>query len=747
MLLALAAVVALVGPRVLLHPGSSAVGANPASDFQITTWSLAWWPWAIGHGVDPFHTPLLWPPDGFPTLWITSVPTLSLLALPLTTTTGPLVAYNVLMLAAVPLATFAAYLLCHELTSDASASAVGALVFGISPYMLGHTLSQHLNLTFTFPLPLLALLGVRYHRKLITRARFVTWSAVLLIVFAGSSLELFADLTLVLAVCAVVVLLVARGFRRVGAAVALAYACCLPVLVPVAFVGLRGAHGPLIAPPSSFVTDLWNVVLPTPTLLLGKVHRLGSLTQHFVGNIGERDGYLGLPLLVVCGLGLRSRVAWPAGLLAGVGLILSFGPELTFGGRDLAANPLSVSRLPLLANVLPARFSLFVALAAACLCSIWLARPGSRVVRIGVAAVVAASLLPNFVPASHVAGAWAISDSFAWSTPHVAAGFVGRPSWKHLVPSGSTVLVLPTRDRTPAGYWQAKTGMRIRLAVPETPFVPPAVAGEPVVARLVDDVLSQLDGPRLAAARLRAFLIARNVRALVVARPSFFDLARRATGSAPTRVGGVLVFPVAGSLRPLTANGESDFVAGVRAWLRFDGWRAHVRVSFRGRTATVSSPDGDAEDPSVAIGPRGEAAVAFSEWRGGRVFMRVATSRGRGWRVDTLDSDRLPIWTPRVAFTGDGAVVAGWVADQGSWRRLRAAVRRSGDWRPTTDLDRGQGLGVFDLTRAGRSAAATWVDSRASIFRVRTSMLAPEGWQDARTLRSTFTPIRSLAAR
>ena len=47
------AVGVLVGPAVLLHPGRAIVGANPSSEFQIMTWSLAWWPWALRHGVDP----------------------------------------------------------------------------------------------------------------------------------------------------------------------------------------------------------------------------------------------------------------------------------------------------------------------------------------------------------------------------------------------------------------------------------------------------------------------------------------------------------------------------------------------------------------------------------------------------------------------------------------------------------------------------------------------------------------------
>src|SRR5262249_48204898 len=74
----------LVGSRVLLHPASTAVGFNPASDFQVMTWSLVWWPWAIGHGADLLHTHLLWPPEGFSTLWMTTIPVPALLAAPLT---------------------------------------------------------------------------------------------------------------------------------------------------------------------------------------------------------------------------------------------------------------------------------------------------------------------------------------------------------------------------------------------------------------------------------------------------------------------------------------------------------------------------------------------------------------------------------------------------------------------------------------------------------------------------------------
>lgn len=40
----------LVGVRVLAHPTRAVVGLNPASDFQVMSWSLRWWPFAIAHG-------------------------------------------------------------------------------------------------------------------------------------------------------------------------------------------------------------------------------------------------------------------------------------------------------------------------------------------------------------------------------------------------------------------------------------------------------------------------------------------------------------------------------------------------------------------------------------------------------------------------------------------------------------------------------------------------------------------------
>jgi hypothetical protein len=741
------------------------------------TWSLEWWPWAIGHGLDPLRTHLLWPPSGFSTVWMTTIPVPALVAAPITLTAGPLVAYNLLMLAAVITAAAAAYLLCYELTRRVGPSVLGGLAFGLSPYMLGHTLSQHLNLTFVFPLPLLVLLGVRYLRGTIRRRRFIFLFSVLLLALVGSSLELFVDLTFLIVVCAAIAYAVARSRRRrreltgLGQQIGLAYACCLPVLIPIAIFGLSGVHGPLQNAPSNYAVDLLNVVLPTSTLLTGAFHSARAVSGRFVGNIGERDGYVGLPLLVVSLLGLRAewrRGAWLAGLPVAVALLFSLGPELTLAGRPLLGLPFALARLPLLADVLPARLSVFAVLGLACLCALWLSRPGLRAVRLATAAVVAVSLLPNFWASRRLAHAWATSTSFAWSTPRAPTGFVDDRHGMQLVAPGSNVLVLPTRDRTDADYWQVKSGMRFALAIPETPFTPTQIAADPTVTRLADNMLPQLDGNRLGAARLRAFLLADHVRAVAVASGAggrWIKIVREATSAKPMPLEGTLVFPVRSTLRPLIvdvelANASSAATSPMRrtrsyarASLHFDGRRAHLRVLLASANpgersvTTLSSPTGDAEAPAVAVNAQGQAAVAFTEWRNHRLLLRVATNRGAGWRTTTLDDRALPIWSPRVAITPTGTVVAAWIDDGGAARSLEAAAQPNGrPWQTTVTLDNGQGLGAVAL-RAGEGelAVAAWHDSQASEARIRATIYKNQTWTQPTTLTDSLALLDTVS--
>ena len=722
--IAFAVVVLLVGPDVLAHPDRAAVGFNPSSDFQIMTWSLKWWPWALGHGVDPLHTGLLWSPSGFSTLWMTTIPAPALLAAPLTLTAGPLVSYNVLMLLSIPLAAGAAYLLCLELSGSFLASLTGGLLFGLSPYMLGHTLSQHLNLVFIFPLPLVALFCVRYVRRKTRARRFVPVIALLLLLELGSSLELFSDLTLfvTLGLAFAVVFGGAQWSRylRLAGLLALAYVALLPVLVPIAVFALGGTHAALRFAPATYAVDAANLVVPTPTLLAGAVHGARAVSVHFVGNIGEQDGYLGVPLIALALVALVRewrRGAWLAGALLLCALLFSFGPTLTVAGHPLLGLPFALARLPVFSDALPARLSLFAALCAAVLAALCLARIRRRWLGLGILVLLAASVLPNFWPPSRLPGAWAITSRFAYSTQQVPEGFVADPVWRRLVSPGASVLVLPTGDRTAASWWQVESGMRFDLAVPATPFAPPALAAQPIVQALVNNTLRTLNGTPLAAARLRTFLLADHVSAVLVtahAGRGWENVVARATATQPTLLGAARLYRVDASLRPLVLNTSRRVWrrhgSVLRAWLAYDGRRALVRVFYRARhigaerPLTLSSTGADAASLSVAVARRGQAAVAFTEYRGGQAYLRVATLASR-WQTTTVDQGAQPILSPRVAVMPNGATVLTWIDTAAPLWVLRAAVLSPGDRvQQVITLDTAASLGGAALRTVGGRA-------------------------------------------
>jgi hypothetical protein len=618
---------------------------------------------------------------------------------------------------------------------------------------------------------LLALLVVRLVQGKTNGPRFLVGFVALLLVLLGVSFELFLDFALLTAIGCVIALVGSgtlrfRVMRPVGL-VALGYVLCVPLLAPVALIAFSSAHAPLRYAPSSFATDILNVVTPTPTLLVGRSQWLRRVSEHFVSNIGEQDGYLGLPLLVVAVLAVRAqgrRGGWLIGALLAAAVLLSLGPILTAGGRPVLALPFAMSHLPVFASALPARMSLFAALAAACLCALWLAQPGRRWLRAIVAVTVVVSLLPNFLANSRLAGAWSISAAFGWSRDHVSNGFVTDRSWQRTIEPGSTVLVLPTGDRTAASYWEAETGMRFKVAVPVTPFVPPAIGGSPVVSGLVANDLPAVTGRTLASARLRAFLIGDHVSDVVVASPigaRWRGIVAAATAAPPSKVGATDVYPVRIGLRPLTPRStslllhakprEDEFIArrvpgtlGIQ--LTYDGRRAHLHAWLSGpgggrRSAALSSSVGDVFFPTGAVDSRGRAAIAFVELRRGKDLIRLATDLAGSWKVVTLDESSQPIWSPRVEILSSGAVVAAWIDENDPTRTLRAAILTPSGLHRQTALDRATSLGSLALGGADNRAVCAWTNAVAGEKRVRVSLLDRGRWGAPATIAASLDPL------
>ena len=162
---------------IMLDRGASLTGSvlGYGADPELFMWFLAWWPWALTHHALSLHTMLMWQPSGLNLAWTTCIPLLAALALPVTLLGGPLLAFNLLTLAAPVLAACGAYLLSlFEAFEVPMAALIGGWLFGFSSYEAGQSL-DHLNLDFTVLVPLVLLVVLRRLAGKMRRPATVLW--------------------------------------------------------------------------------------------------------------------------------------------------------------------------------------------------------------------------------------------------------------------------------------------------------------------------------------------------------------------------------------------------------------------------------------------------------------------------------------------------------------------------------------------------------------------------------------------
>src|SRR3954451_14790237 len=110
-----AAAFALCGRGVLAHPQSTVVG-DAGADKTLYMWAFAWWPHAIRAGHNPLDVNVAWMPHGFDLGLGTAGGGLALLAWPVTSAGGVVLAYNLLALLGPALAATTAFFLAREVT-------------------------------------------------------------------------------------------------------------------------------------------------------------------------------------------------------------------------------------------------------------------------------------------------------------------------------------------------------------------------------------------------------------------------------------------------------------------------------------------------------------------------------------------------------------------------------------------------------------------------------------------------------
>jgi hypothetical protein len=426
---------------------------------------LAWTPYALGHGLDPFVTHAVLYPGGANLMWNTAVFLPALLVSPVTVLFGPTVAYDVLMLLAPPVTAVAGYAAFRRYAGRAGA-ATGGLLFAICPFFVAHAAGHlHLMLLALVPAMLLVL------DELVVRQRW-RWqvTGVLLGVVAAAQLLTAEEvLALDVLVAAIGIVLLAVTHPR-SILPRLRYALAASATALVVFAALAAYplvvqfFGPdrvehTIHATDWYVNDLLGVIAPAGQLVGWQWAH--DVSRSWTGGPAEWNGYLGIPFLavVLVMLAVRRRPAvWFCAAMAALTLVLSFGSRLHVDGRSswLPLPWTVVAKAPLLHQVLPARFGLYVGLFAAALMAIAVdavARSQRPVVSFA-GGIAVGAVLVSWLP-------------HGWSTTTVEQpAYFTTGGGVHRIPSGSVAVVLPLvagPNTEHAELWQARAGFPFQM--------------------------------------------------------------------------------------------------------------------------------------------------------------------------------------------------------------------------------------------------------------------------------------------
>jgi len=508
--------------------------ASGYADPSAQIWFLDWWPHALRHGLNPFVAHLVWAPGSFNMARATSIPGASLLMTPLTALWGPVVAYNLLMLAAPALAGWTAFLLCRQVTDRFWPSVLGGYLFGFSAYELAQ-MTAHLNLSLVFPVPLAVLLVVlRLQGKLGPLAFAAALGGVLVLLFSFSP-EVFLTTTLFGGIALLLAMWFGRARRRDVVALApwvlAAYVVAGAMVSPYLFYLFKSPLPVRAGWPATHSTDLLNLFLPTRTTLIG--HDVFSArTSAFTAGLAEEGAYLGPLLLIVAWFGATQwRTVAGRVLLASAGIVvlLSLGPTLHVGGSESVPLPWTLAtQAGLLQAALPSRFMLFAWLAVAIMAALWLAARGRRPwMRWAIAALCAIVLLPNLA-----APLWRASDR--------APAFFRDGSAARYLSLRTNTLVIPFGGRGLSMIWHTESGLSFPIV---GGYVNRETAPWYLRWRVVRTFLNGRIVPDYARA-LRAFLIGERVGAIVVADHTAGPWGRLfgSLGVRPIHVGGVTLY-------------------------------------------------------------------------------------------------------------------------------------------------------------------------------------------------------------
>ena len=447
-------------------------------------WFLRWTPFALLHGHNPLFSTYANYPFGVNLVTNTSVPLLGVFGMPVTLLFGSIATFNVMSTLALAGSATAGYAFSRRWTSWRPSAWVAGLLYGFSPYMIGQT-SGHLNLTFVI-LPPLILLGVHevvVRQEWSSRQAGVVLGLLVTAQFFVSS-EILASTVIMGTVSVAAGALIGRQsladhWRRALQSTMWAGGLSVVLLAYPVWLAVRGPgsiSGPIQLVPQAYRADLLGLLYPGASVWLAP-SGLTRTSAVFATSPVENGSYLGITLVVTVVVSVlllwhRSSVVRVAALAGAVAWILSLGGALvvrTAPQAILTGIPLPeriFTRLPLLSNTIPVRYSLYVSLFAGLVLALaldrlyqrirdgagtWLRTPAGSALVPGLLALVC--LVP-VIPSVPLKGV---------GHPRVPAYF-SSPALKRIAPDSVALLYPYPSSPTPQGQlWQAQSHLRFKM--------------------------------------------------------------------------------------------------------------------------------------------------------------------------------------------------------------------------------------------------------------------------------------------
>jgi len=333
----------LYAHRVLLNFTTHIAGTG--GDGWQCLWNMWWFKEALSKGQNPYFTDMLHYPSGITLLFHTLCPFNCALALPFGAMFGLPAAYNAVFLFSFVTAGFFMYLLAHELVMDRLAAFTSGSALTFSLFHFAHA-QGHLQLTAMEWVPLFMLFLVRIWRYRRLSDGVLLGVTLTLVTFC----DIYYLASALIVACLSVLVQALRSpqelsdKRLIGTVVLSAVVFLSTGGILIIFMIVKYLTTEILSAHNSILwsADLQAFFIPPWVSAYGD--RFLSISQHWTGSSLECCQYIGYSMfaLWLTSVALRPKGGkpWVWVGLSILGIILSLGPWLHWGGRVFKGVPL-----------------------------------------------------------------------------------------------------------------------------------------------------------------------------------------------------------------------------------------------------------------------------------------------------------------------------------------------------------------------------------------------------------------------